>query len=272
MKSQIIMMALVLVIGIGIGVYLSEDDETPRLTTGQNTTIEPGVSAVFNSETVDIDGLRTLLQNEVKARQALEQTVESLSQQVAALDDRPRAKIDELHNDTQSTEANEDWFNEQALVDSGMSASQASELRVFYEQQELQQLYLRDQAIREGWDRQQYREEIQALYDQEDALEDRLGEDAFDAYLYASGQSNRVSVSSVLATAPAGEAGIQAGDHILRYDNQRIYSGVELRQATTAGDSDNSVPVQVERDGQIMEFYVLRGPLGIRMNSISVAP
>ncbi len=145
-------------------------------------------------------------------------------------------------------------------------------LLVFFEQQELQQLYLRDQAIREGWDRQKYREEFQALNDEEDALKDRLGDSAYDAYLYASGQSNRVAVSSVLATAPAGAAGIQPGDHILRYDNQRIYSGFELRQATTGGNASDSVPVEVERDGEILEFYLIRGPLGIRMNSVSVAP
>jgi S1-C subfamily serine protease len=79
-------------------------------------------------------------------------------------------------------------------------------------------------------------------------------------------------VSSVLATAQAGAAGIQSGDHILRYDNQRIYSGFELRQATTGGNAIDSVSVEVERDGEILEFYLIRGPLGIRMNSVSVAP
>ena len=136
----------------------------------------------------------------------------------------------------------------------------------------MQKLYLRDQAIREGWDRQKYREEIQALNDEEDVLKDQLGESAYDAYLFASGQSNRVAVSSVLATAPAGAAGIEPGDHILSYDNQRIYSGFELRQATTGGNASDSVPVEVERDGEILEFYLIRGPLGIRMNSVSVAP
>jgi S1-C subfamily serine protease len=172
------------------------------------------------------------------------------------------------------SEPDSDLFNERALVDSGMTGNQARELKVFFEQQEMQQLYLRDQSIREGWDRKKYREEIQALNNEEDSLKNRIGDSAYDAYLYASGQSNGVAVTSVLASAPAGAAGIQAGDHILRYDNQRIYSGFELRQATTGGNGSatDSVPIQVERDGEIFEVYIARGPLGIRMNSVSIAP
>ncbi len=236
---------------------------------------KPSAAVAVNAEVLDVAEFNRLLQSEIKARKALQQKVDSLGQQIAALEGNSRVQIKQLPEKTenpQPLEAEDDWFNEQALIKSGMSSGQANDLKVFFEQQELQQLYLRDQSIREGWDRQKFRDEIQALADEEDALKDKLGEDGFDAYLYASGQSNRVAVSSVLATAPAGEAGIQAGDHILRYDNQRIYSGFELRQATTTGNDNESVPVEVERDGEIIEFYLLRGPLGIRMNSISQAP
>ena len=277
MKSPFVLVTLALAIGIAIGVFTQNDSDTADLATVQNTAAAPANPVTTDAVTSDIGEINRLLQNEIKARESLEQKLEELSRQVADFKSNSQFQSTDLSDQAdsarpQTAESDSDWFNEQALVDSGMSSGQARELKVFFEQQELQQLYLRDQAIREGWDRQQYREEIQALNDEEDALKDKLGESAYDAYLYASGQPNRVAVSSVLATAPAGAAGIEPGDHILRYDNQRIYSGFELRQATTGGNASDSVLVEVERDGEVLEFYLVRGPLGIRMNSVSVAP
>jgi predicted metalloprotease with PDZ domain len=277
MKSPIVLITLVFAVGIAIGVFAQNAPDTAEFAADQNTVAASDNAVVIDPSTSNIAELNRLLQDEIKARKSLEQKFDALSRQVSEFTSNSQYQSTDLSDQAESaqsldSESDSDWFNEQALVDSGMTGSQARELKVFFEQQELQQLYLRDQAIRESWDRQKYREEFQALNDEEDALKNRLGDSAYDAYLYASGQSNRVAVSSVLATAPAGTAGIQAGDHILRYNNQRIYSGFELRQATTGGNASDSVPVEVERDGQILEFYLIRGPLGIRMNSVSVAP
>ena len=277
MKFPFALITLALAIGIAIGVFMQSDSDTAELAPVQNIVSAPTNPLAVDPAASDIAELNRLLQQEINARKLMEKKLDALSLQVAEFKRNSQYQSNELSEQSESeqpldTESDSDWFNEQALVDSGMSSSQAAELKDFFEQQELQQLYLRDQANREGWDRQKYRDEIQALNDEEDALKDRLGESAYDAYLYASGQSNRVAVSSVLATAPAGAVGIQSGDHILRYDNQRIYSGFELRQATMGGNAGDSVPVEVERDGEILEFYLDRGPLGIRMNSVSVAP
>ena len=156
------------------------------------------------------------------------------------------------------------------FLESGMV--QASQLKAYFEQLEMERLYLRDQAAREGWDRARLRDEFRQLDDKEESLRDQLGESAYDAYLYASGQSNRVAVTSVLASAQDGQAGIEAGDHIVRYDNQRVYNWRDLRTATTSGDISDVVEVEVDRDGETLQFYLARGPLGIRMDSLSVAP
>jgi hypothetical protein len=277
MKSPIVLIALTLTVGIALGFLLQNEPDTVEAVTVQNTSVVPSSSIAFDPSAADIITLNRLLQDEIKARQSLAKKLDALSRQVAEFKRNSQSQGNALSEQTAGAESldaepDSDLFNERALVDSGMTDSQARELKVFFEQQEMQQLYLRDQSIREGWDRQKYRENIQVLNDEEDALKDRLGDSAYDAYLYASGQSNRVAVSSVLATAPAGAAGIQAGDHILRYDNQRIYSGFELRQATRGGNATDSVPIEVEREGEIFEVYIVRGPLGIRMNSVSVAP
>ncbi|MDH3387295.1 MAG: PDZ domain-containing protein, partial [Gammaproteobacteria bacterium] len=164
------------------------------------------------------------------------------------------------------------WFDEQALIETGIDSAQASQLKLFFEQLEMERLYLRDRSAREGWDRARLREEMRRLDSSEESLREQLGDSAYDAYLYASGQPNRVAVTSVLASAQAGQAGIVAGDHILRYDSQRIYNWRDLRTATTSGDITDVVEVEIERDGETLRFYLARGPLGIRMDSLSVAP
>ncbi|UCH40821.1 MAG: hypothetical protein JSU67_03755, partial [Gammaproteobacteria bacterium] len=63
-----------------------------------------------------------------------------------------------------------------------------------------------------------------------------------------------------------------SGDQIIRYDNERIYNWRDLRNATTAGEITDTVEVEVEREGETLQFYLARGPLGIRMNSLRVAP
>ena len=219
--------------------------------------------------------LNRLLQDEIRARQALELKLETLARQVAVLDRAAVATAavdpgEEPFDDPD--ERDRDWFDEQALLDNGMDESLVSELKVFFEQLEMDRLYLRDRSAREGWDRAQWRAELQSIESREEDLRQRLGDDAYDAYLYASGQPNRVAVTSVLASAQAGQAGIQSGDHILRYDNQRIYNWMDLREATTGGDISDTVEVEVERDGTTLQFYLARGPMGIRMDSLSLAP
>jgi hypothetical protein len=287
MRYPLISIGLTLAIGIAIGLILQKNSATfsntpPDIVT--DTAIvnsDPAAAADPNAD-VTTDSLKKLnrrLQNEIFARMAFEKRLEELSQKIADLELKAQ-----LPGETTPTASNDNagesnlpgsgqgWFNEQALVNNGISSSQASALKIQFEQLELERLYLRDQSIREGWDRDRYREALQTLTGKEDNLKDQMSESAYDAFLYASGQTNRVAVTSVLESAPAATAGIKPGDQIIRYDNQRIYNWIELREATSTGAIGDTVAVEVDRDGETMEFYVARGPLGVRMNSLSVAP
>ena len=154
-----------------------------------------------------------------------------------------------------------------------MDATEAQGLKERFEKQELQQLYLRDKAVREGWfGGRRYREAVQKLEAESGDLKQQLSEEAYAAFLFASGQSNRVTVQSVLTSSAAATAGLHAGDQILRYGNQPIYNWSDLREATTQGDPNEVVTVEALRDNKRVDFYVQRGPLGIRMTSTSVAP
>ena len=243
------------------------------------TTRSPSVTAITGSSVPagnEIDALRRRLDAEMRARSELENQIESLQQQVEELRNlvisgAASGQQAPDPGDTDGDTANA-WFNEQALIASGMDGGLAAELKTFFERIELERLQLRDRAAREGWDRERRRAGLEALDEREQSLRERLGEDGYDAYLYAAGRPNRVAVTSVLASAPAGQAGIQAGDYILRYDNERIYDWRDLRSATTAGNLSEMIEIEVERDGESLRFYLARGPLGVRMDSRSVAP
>lgn len=286
MKTSLILITLALAIGVVIGLIIPDDPEKADIKVSGSTSgtaIEAGEANTSNNSgtggaTRDFVKLNQLLQKEIRARQALERKFEALSDQIAELESNNRSfkttDVEQLENIDEASSQSTDnkWFNEQALVDSGMTSSQTNELKTYFEQLELERLYLRDQSIREDWESEQLNDAMQLLTDKEDDLKSQLSESEYDAYLYASGQINRITVTSVLTGSEAGAAGILSGDYIIRYDNQRVYSGFQLHEATTSGSINDSVAVEVERDGATLHFYVPRGPLGIRMSSESVAP
>ena len=279
--------SLALATGVVIGILIQPGPDTADATASvpeqdQALLATDQTTARTYSTDLESDSLNALqrrLDDEIKAREALENRLTELNRKIIDLERNAQlavesnlAAADEEQDESGLPGFNQRWFNEQALIESGMSDAQARELKINFEQLELERLYLRDQSIREDWDRDRYREALQALDDKEDEFKNQLSESEYDSYLYASGQTNRVAVTSVLESAPAAAAGIEPGDHILRYDNQRIYNWRDLRDATSSGTIGNMVSVEVDRDGRTMDFYLARGPMGIRMNSVSVAP
>ena len=286
LQTSLVAVGLALVFGIAVGMMISDGPEAPAAKPQTPGIEQPTAAPEVAAENADAGGqaalsigeLNRLLQNEIRARQALQRKLEVLQRQVAALDRDKMLGTSQEAVEQESGDADhiglpgQGWFDQQALLDSGMDGSLVSELKSTFERLEMERLYLRDQAAREGWDRERIRNEMQLLESTEDDLRERLGESAYDAYLYASGQTNRVAVSSVLESAQAGQAGIKPGDHIIRYDSQPIYNWRELRSATTSGNIGDSVEVEVDRDGETLQFYLMRGPLGIRMDALRVAP
>lgn len=138
---------------------------------------------------------------------------------------------------------------------------------------ELERLDLRDKAIREGTiGTAEFRQQMLALRDQEVTIREEIDENAYESYLYHTGQPNRVAVDSVIMGSAAENSGIQPGDVILRYGNQRVYNSRDLRGATTAGERDEPVAVTISRRGSEMTLTIPRGPLGVRMSASSEDP
>ncbi len=283
MRTSIISLAFATIIGLVIGLLLQSPNTAPTVSTAakpaaiaarQNEAIPP---RPVEGAAIDLNGMAQQLQQEIAARKNLQAQVRALGEKIALLEKQSASRTGPTttppHNTTPSTGANSTWFNQQALIDAGMDASEAQQLKERFEKQELETLYLRDRAVRENWlGARRYREELQALQAQTGNLKEELDEETYAAYLFASGQPNRVSVQSVLSGSAADNSGIQPDDQILRYDNQRIYNWQDLRNATTQGDINETITIEVMRGDKRMTFYVQRGPLGIRMSPVSVAP
>lgn len=277
MRSSIVSLGLATVIGIVIGLLLQTPDSSKQST---NLPVNSN-SSPTDTQGLNLTDLSQQLQQEITARQALQKEVAALGKKLDVLSPEEAQEISDNHTaasiaeqvETAHTSEKNVWFNQQALIDAGMEQAEAEQLKARFEKMELEKLYLRDQAVREGWSGgKRYREERQKLEDKTDNIKQELGEDAYDAYLFASGQPNRVAVQSVLSGSSAGNAGIVSGDQIIRYDSQRIYNGRDLRTATTQGDLSESIGIGIIRGGKTLEVYVQRGPLGIRMTSVSIAP
>ena len=163
--------------------------------------------------------------------------------------------------------------NKNILVQMGIDNDNANRIQRLAEKKEMDQLYLRNTASREGWfGTEKYFEKTRELDLQSNIYRDELGDDKYDMFLYASQLTNRITIQSVLSESPAEIAGLQSGDFILSYNNKRVFNWSDLTALTANGEVGESVPIEVQRENQTFQYFITRGPLGIRLNSERVNP
>lgn len=138
---------------------------------------------------------------------------------------------------------------------------------------ELKRLELQDRARRENYlNTEQYFDELELINQQDVSLRDELGDERYDEYLFNSKQNNRIKISSVMLGSAAELAGIQAGDVVLSYDSQRMFTWQELKDATAEGELGEYVSMSIIRDGEIFSFTVPRGALGVQLGATRLTP
>jgi membrane-associated protease RseP (regulator of RpoE activity) len=153
---------------------------------------------------------------------------------------------------------------ERALLAAGVDAATVEDIKRRRDELALAEIYLRDQATREGWlDTPRFREEMAEIARQRVSMRDEIGDEAYDRYLAALGHPNRVRVDEVFLDSPAAEAGLQAGDIVLRYGDARIFAPSDLVAETHGGTAGETVRLEVIRGGQRIAIDVPRGPLGV---------
>ena len=161
----------------------------------------------------------------------------------------------------------------ESLVKAGIDPERADDIMRRKNEIELKKLELRDRAIREHYfGTGRYNSELSTLAADDVSLREELGDAAYDRYLYTTGQNNRVKVTSVMTGSQAELADMQEGDIILSYDDRNLFDWSELQQATTQGERGEYVNVNLLRDGQLLNLWIPRGPLGVRLGATRLEP
>jgi hypothetical protein len=196
-----------------------------------------------------------------------------LRQRVATLEQRPLQNAGAAAESARAALARTPEQQRDALVRAGVAPEVAEDILWRRAQVSLDRLELRDQASREGWlNTDQYREELRRINAQRVSLRDAVGDDAYDRYLYETGEDNRIRVDSVIPGSAGEQNGLLPGDVIERYGEAPIFNYRDLRGATSAGQRGELVPVQVRRGEEMVEILLPRGPIGIRLDSTRADP
>ena len=185
-------------------------------------------------------------------------------------------------NDTEDSSDNDDnkkkpnfnvMPNTENLIASGINPDIAEDILRRIGKQDFRRLELQNLMQRSNsTQRREYSKELRELNSNKISLRTEMGDDAYDQYLYVSGQNNRVKVSSVMAGSPAESSGFQADDIILYYDNKKILSWPDIRAATMQGEIGSYTSIEIIRDGAQMSLMVPTGTLGVQLDAVQAEP
>jgi len=171
--------------------------------------------------------------------------------------------------ETQTGAFPDDQQEQVDLVGAGFEPAAVEQIKSIRNDLQLQRLELRDRATREGWvGTDRYREERRELRGGA-KLRETLGDDEYDKLLLAEGRNNRVRVDSIIENSAADLAGLETGDIVIRYADKRVFSFRGLQRSTTEGDRDQPVAIQVQRNGELIDFVIPRGPMGVTLSGIA---
>lgn len=160
-----------------------------------------------------------------------------------------------------------------ALIDAGVLPADAEEIVWRQSTLAMEQLELQDRATREGWYRsERYYEAARELGQQALNLRAEVGAQAYDRYLFQTGQPNRVKINSIIAGSSAEQTGLMPGDVIESYAGEPVFDADELRNATAQGSREEVVPLVIRRGEQVFETELVRGPIGVRIEAEVIPP
>lgn len=289
MNNPYIFVPGLLILGIGAGVAIMHKIDRPEPVPVSATDSVSSKAVDFGNDRVAAHPMANAFMvseaSENKRIENLEQQIILLSEKIEQLEQNVNtAKRDETVArgalaTTQTASADSQVSGSgQALttgnlVKAGVDEAIATEIVRRKNEIELQKLELRDRAIREGYlGTNRYRSELNTLQQGDLTLRDEIGDDAYDRYLFTTGQNNRVNIASVMQGSAADQAGIKPGDVILNYADSRLFNWNELQKATTLGVRGEYVNVTVMRNGQVLNLWLPRGPLGVRLSSGRLQP
>jgi hypothetical protein len=264
---QFVFLLITFSAGFTLAFYLLDDDE-------QQTTVAEEDTGYFANPFAALEP-----QSDHGQLNQLQQRISQLEQRLTLLEARPQddstdaddrralfvSPQQQARRMTGST-INRRLFNVDNLVRGGVSPGIAEDIVRRKNQVELDKLELQDRAQREGYlDTQQFYDELAEIESRDVDLRAELGDDLYDRFLFDSKQHNRVRITQVIIGSEAEKAGIINNDIVLSYDDNRVFTWQELKDATSAGSLGEYVNMVIDRNGEIFSLAVPRGPLGVQL-------
>lgn len=266
-----------LLAGIVVGAWIGGEEATSSHSMQQADTVALPESA---SDEDRLARLEQIVGEEREARIALEDTLAMLFEEIERIEgsgnravadrresaERVRAAAPELSAGTS------DWITRYQerrvgrMVEGGFSEDEARRIL----QQESEAQY---KAMQAAWEAQRNGETLDRfapLNSTQSILRSEIGDDAYARYLEVQGQPTAVNVTQVLGGSPGTRAGMQAGDQVVSYNGERVFSMSDLRNQTMQGEPGEEVVIEIDRDGMRMQLTVPRGPIGITGNGANV--
>jgi hypothetical protein len=163
------------------------------------------------------------------------------------------------------------WFSAQKLSALGLDEREVERIRGIWDRYEMALIEIQHRRAREGETINKGRLAHDRLAIELRAQQE-LGDDGYDALLYATDRDNRVILADVLQSSPAAAAGLQSGDEVIAFDGVRIFRPRDLLRLTATGEKGEWVEISVLRDGVLEREHVQRGPLGVRLSTDKRVP
>ena len=222
-----------------------------------------------------LDRLEAGLDVEIALRQSLQAELVAITEQMTNLqagdserdrqDDPRREEIDRAAIQerfaTRFANRTDNGSNRRLnqLVEAGFSPDQAQHITERESELQLEALYAQYDAIRDG----EPSGPLTNGFDPQNQLRQELGDASYERYLDATGQSTSIGVQRVMDGSPGQAAGLQTGDEVIAYAGERVFNISDLNQLILEGAPGQPVVMDVLRDGQQIQLYVPRGPIGI---------
>ena len=221
-----------------------------------------------------LDLLEAALDGEIALRQSLQAELLAITEQMtelqaaesgrdpderrpevldrAAIQERIVARFGDQRDGGQDRRLNQ-------LVEAGFSPDQAQHITARESELQLEALYAQYDAVREG----EPFDPRTGRFDPQDQLRQELGDASYERYLEATGRSTSIGVQRVMEGSAGQAAGLRTGDEVIAYGGERVFSVSDLNELILDGAPGQTIVVDVLRDGQQIQVYVPRGPIGI---------
>lgn len=269
MNKVLIAVAISLLAGFALGAYLiGATQPEPRAAESaaagkyfdQSAATEDRIRAL-EAAVAEERNARQLLEEELLAlygeMERLSATPIEIAEEPAAVATRERQAMEERRRRMRMRNSPDGRLS--ALVDGGFAPDRAE--WIVKRESELQMELMQAQYDARLGDVPM--ESLVARLGPEAALRAEIGDTEYEQYLQATGRPTSVEVGNVLESSPGQRAGLQAGDQIVGYGGERIFSYWELAERTARGEPGQTVVVDIVRDGVPMQVVLPRGPIGI---------